>query len=424
MMKGKKGSVTVFILMFMVSLIMLFMILIRESKNSAVRGSFSALGTMWAEAVLAEYDQNLQDRYDIFAFYGLGPDISAKLRFYAGESVLDKNYVSMSRADCSLIGYSLNDTDNFKSQILKAAEYRIAGKLLGKASDYESHGPAQPRSESAGVIMTDLPSGGSAGGVTAANLRQAIDNAGSIRNIVRSVGDAYLENEYAFMYFKDRSDDRNLGRTFLNNEIEYLICGKKSDTDNEKSMKRRIVALRTIFNTAFAMRSPEINSETLAAAEIMTPGPAAAVTQQILKVGWAACESVNDYNLLIRGKKVPLNKDTHSWALDLESIIEGGVRSLDDGDADSHDGSAAPEIKEEVPCVDPGNTHGEKYEDYLKAMLYILDENIKLLRMMDLIQINMRYCNYSDFRIREYNVGLKASYEVNGMNFDVERTYE
>ena len=423
-MKGKRGSVTVFVMMFMVSLVMLFMILIRESKNSAVRGSFSAMGTMWADAVLAEYDQNLQDRYDIFAFYGLAPDINAKLRFYAGESVLEKKYVSMNKAECSLAGFSLNDTDNFRCQVVKAAEYRIAGKLLGKASEYEMHGPSQPKSVSSEELMSDLPSGGSSGGVTSAGLRQAIDNAGSVKSIIKSAGDAFLENEYAFMYFKDMSDDRDLGKTFLNNEIEYIICGKKSDTDNEKSMKRRIVALRTIFNTAFAMSDPKINSETLAAAEIMTPGPAAAVTQQLLKVGWAACESVNDYNLLIKGKKVPLNKDSHSWALDLESIIEGGVRSLEKGDQDGSDSAAEPKIKEEVPCVDPVNTHGEKYEDYLKAMLYILDENIKLLRMMDIIQINMRYCSYSDFRIREYNVGLKAMYEVNSMDFDVERTYE
>ena len=84
-MNNRRGSVTVFIMMFMVSLIMLFLVLIRASKDAAVKGSFGALGVMWCDSVLAEYDLNLQDRYDIFAFYGLDSEVSSKLRFYAGE---------------------------------------------------------------------------------------------------------------------------------------------------------------------------------------------------------------------------------------------------------------------------------------------------------------------------------------------------
>ena len=138
-------------------------------------------------------------------------------------------------------------------------------------------------------------------------------------------------------------------------------------------------------------------------------------TQKALQLGWAACESVNDYNLLINGKKVPIYKDKGSWALDLESVIKGGIHEHEEGDE--------PEIKDEVPCVDPGNEHGEKYEDYLKAMLFLMDEDVLLLRMMDVMQINMRYCHYADFRIREYNTGLKVVFDVNGGKYEMERTY-
>ncbi len=412
---NRKGSVTVFVMMFMMSLTMMFLVFIRASKDAAVKGSFGALGLMWCDSVLAEYDLNLQDRYDVFAFYGLQPEIESKLRFYAGRSVLDKKYVSMSGVESSLSEYSLLDTDNFRKQIVKAAKYRMAGKLIGKPSEFSSHGPAQPRTEDAGDLMSDLPSGGSSSGLSAAALGGAFERAGSIAGVISGAGDRFLENEYAFMYFKDRSDDKDIGETFLSYEIEYLICGRKSDKANENEMRLKIVAVRLIFNTMFALEDPEINAETLAAAEVLTPGPAAAATQKLLQAGWAACESVNDYNLLISGKKVPLYKDKASWALDLESVIKGGIREHEEGDE--------PEMKEEVPCVDPGNVHGEEYKDYIRAMLFLMDENVKLLRMMDLIQINMRYCNYADFRIRDYNTGVRARFHVNGVNCEVEREY-
>ncbi len=415
MIRNKKGSVTVFIMLFMVSLMMMFLVFIRESKNAAVKGSFGALGVMWCDSILAEYDLNLQDRYDIFAFYGLQPEIEGKLRYYVGKSVLKKKYVSMSGIESSLSEYSLIDIDNFRDQVTRASKMRLAGKLLGKANEFESHGPEQPRTESAGDLMSDLPSGGSTSGLSASAFNSAVESAGSITDVIKKAGDRFLENEYAFMYFKDRSDDKDIGKTFLNYEIEYLLCGRKSDEANEAEMRLKIVAIRLIFNTLFALKDPEINSETLAAAEVITPGPAVPVTQKILQAGWAACESVNDYNLLVNGKKVPMYKDKVSWALDLESVVKGGIREHEEGDE--------PEMKEEVPCVDPGNEHGEEYGDYIRAMLYLMDENLMLLRMMDLMQINMRYCHYADFRIKEYNTGLRAVFHVNGGDYEIERKY-
>lgn len=429
-MLNKRGSVTIFVMMFMVTLISLFMLMIRESKNAAVKGAFSSLSVMWCDSILAEYDLNLQGRYDIFAFYGLAPDVNSKLRFYAGESILKKKYVSMSEIDTSLYDHSLNNTDVFREQIVRAAELRIAGDLMGKEGEYESHGPSQPRTTDAGALMSDLPSGGSSRSVSVEGFRRAVENTGSIKDIIVKTGEKYLENRYAFSYFKDHSDDRDLGRTFLNYEIEYLISGRKSDAENEDSIRLKIIGIRTIFNTLFAFRDEKMIAETLAAAEVLTPGAMVPVTQALLQTGWAACESINDYNLLINGKKVPLYKDSGSWALDLESIVKGGIKEQKRTGADDSPEAGAdnaeysePELKEEVPCVDSGNEHGETYHDYLSTMLYLMDENVMLLRMMDLIQINMRYCSYADFRIRDYNTGLRTRFVVNGREYEVERSY-
>ena len=161
-------------MMVMVSLIMLFMVIIKAACDSAVKGAFSSMGTMWCDSVLAEYDRNLEDRYDIFAFYGLEPEVNAKLRFYAGESVLDKKFVRFSNVETSLSHNSLIDTDNFKAQILRAAKYRIAGDIKGDAADFEIHGAPQPKTAKGGALMSDLPSGGSAQSITASGFRKIL----------------------------------------------------------------------------------------------------------------------------------------------------------------------------------------------------------------------------------------------------------
>jgi hypothetical protein len=44
--------------------------------------------------------------------------------------------------------------------------------------------------------------------------------------------------------------------------------------------------------------------------------------------------------------------------------------------------------------------------------------------MMDLIQINMKYCYYEDFELRSYSGGLKAIFTVNGESYEVKKEYE
>ena len=53
---------------------------------------------------------------------------------------------------------------------------------------------------------------------------------------------------------------------------------------------------------------PAEKAETLAMAEILTPGAAAPATQALLASTWAYAESDNDVKLLWQGGKVPVTK--------------------------------------------------------------------------------------------------------------------
>ena len=70
-----------------------------------------------------------------------------------------------------------------------------------------------------------------------------------------------------------------------------------------------------------------------------------------------------------------------------------------------------------------GVDEGESYEDYLNFFLYFMDERLKLMRVMDLIQINNRYLYYSDFLLRNYNAGVFFQMKLNGRYYEFNKNY-
>ncbi len=56
-------------------------------------------------------------------------------------------------------------------------------------------------------------------------------------------------------------------------------------------------------------------------------------------------------------------------------------------------------------------------------MLFLMDDELKTARILDLIQINMRKNHYGDFLIQEYVTGIHIEAEVNGRDFGYEKKY-
>lgn len=117
---------------------------------------------------------------------------------------------------------------------------------------------------------------------------------------------------------------------------------------------------------------------------------------------WALAESNNDYRLLIKGHSIPIMKTEATWAIDLESIVNNTENGV----------------------VFTGVDKGENYDDYLLLFLYLMDERVKLLRVMDLIQINSRYLYYDSFLLKNYNAGLEYQLNVNGKKYEFNKEYE
>ena len=68
--------------------------------------------------------------------------------------------------------------------------------------------------------------------------------------------------------------------------------------------------------------------------------------------------------------------------------------------------------------------YGLNYDEYLMIMIASLNDNIRLLRIMDLIQINMKYRYYADFNMMEYYTGVRFTIEANGKDHEFEDAYK
>ena len=91
LLSKKKGSVAIFIMLFFVSLLTLIYAYIAAAKGIAVKSAAKELGQVWAESVLGEYNLDLQEKYNIFGFYGSSKELNSKLNYYASESFDTKN---------------------------------------------------------------------------------------------------------------------------------------------------------------------------------------------------------------------------------------------------------------------------------------------------------------------------------------------
>ena len=95
-------------------------------------------------------------------------------------------------------------------------------------------------------------------------------------------------------------------------------------------------------------------------------------------------------------------KTEASWATDLESALKS----------------------QEEGCIYTGTETGEDYRDYLRLMVSVMDRNVRILRIMDLIQINMRKFYYKSFLLRDYYGGVRFRFDINGAEYETVKLYE
>lgn len=398
MVRNKRGMVSVFVMIFSVSIISLAMLFIGGTRAKAISSSVESLGHLWAKSILGEYTDKLYERYGIFAYKAKSPaEVDDKLNQLSEITFKGKRYIDCEGCNSSLYKYSLAELDNFQKQVNKAAVADKQKKF--KDIELDVYTPSD-RTISNDAIVAGLPSKGRLSSFLLSNFINKIKEIDDIKDVLKGGKDELLQMKYMKNHFQSAVSQSEDDDSFFKYELEYILAGKASDEGNLKSARNRIITIREAMNIAYINQNPQMRDLALTIAELISSPAAAPATQQALIAAWAYAESVNDYRLLVHGKKVPLMKDDDSWAVNLKSIIT----------------NPNPEY------IDKNNEKGNTYNEYLQAMIFLTNKDNRLLRMMDLIEINMKYCYYGNFSISSHYTGIDYSMDVNGRthNFSAE----
>lgn len=177
----------------------------------------------------------------------------------------------------------------------------------------------------------------------------------------------YIQN-----YFSDYTAEREKGakEKVLDYEMEYLLAGKESDTENLETVACELLGIREAMNFVTILKDAEKKSLALgiatAAVGFTGIAPLVKAVQIGILLAWAYVESVLDVRALLSGKKVPFLKRTDQWSSDLRNC-----RGTIESSSESED-----------------KAQGLTYTQYLQLLLFLLSGKTISYRCMDLIERN------------------------------------
>jgi hypothetical protein len=277
------------------------------------------------------------------------------------------------------------------------------------------------------VVLETLPSHGmseTVSGHTLAEKAKSYGDEEGFLSVLKAAGADVLMIEKRFNNHVTKADDKN---HLLVNEWEYIIKGSNDDEENYRACRNRLFIARNALNLISIYSDPEKTKLIISVSESITPGPLGLVTQAIIAEAWAALETEEDLEDLYNDKRVPILKTADQWKTDLGAVLDSSEVK---GKLDNESKELLEEKKDELSVLTGSLDtvsqfkYGLNYDEYLMIMIMSLNENVRLLRIMDLVQINMKYRYYKDFNLMEYYTGTRFTLEVNGKDHEFEDTYK
>ncbi|MBE7065659.1 MAG: hypothetical protein E7384_07620 [Ruminococcaceae bacterium] len=219
----------------------------------------------------------------------------------------------------------------------------------------------------------------------------------SFCNMIDSASDSFLINQYITSFFYCNSENSPEDR-FFDAEVEYIIAGGVSQKGNVNNVFAQILGIRTAMNFVHILSDSskrEFANQIGASMSGATMGIAAPVIAFTVMGIWATAEAAMDMIVLKEGKSVPFYKMKGDWRLDigLENIGSAFLNELTDTQTEANVTS-----KESPLNMD--------YKDYLNILLLAVPAKTKLLRICDLIELNMKNSVTDAFDISEVYTGI------------------
>lgn len=423
MIKNKKGSSIILLAMVFVSLMISITAAITISRAMVVKSECEAFGHVWTKAILSEYDNHLLDEYNIMAYWGNDEEVRKKIDSYIKYSAGNKLDARIRQSGANLMGYELGDPDNFRKAVNKSfTSSAIDSVLNGYTREVreDNKGEYGSRVLANKVVIDTLPSNGM--GITG-EIANLIKDGKELGGLLDRAGNAGAEMVLVRRYMGNHITKGNK-EGFFKNEWEYIIHGSKRDEENYNFCRNAIFVIRNVANLAHLLTDKDKREVINAVSNCA--GPAKLVAAGIIAEVWAAAESALDLQDLLDNKRVPFIKTDKTWKLGLMGIINS--EKIQDLFSDEEK-EALYEMLGDISNMKgaKGNSNvdeGQTYDDYLLAMMMLLSNNTRTLRIMDIIQINMKYWYYRDFNMMEYYTGVRFSISANGRNYDFEDSYK
>jgi len=200
-----------------------------------------------------------------------------------------------------------------------------------------------------------------------------------------------------------------LDKALLKYQSEYIICGRDSDEENLKGVMNRLLLLREAANVLYLLsdsaKMAEIEALSTTLALICMVPEAEPLVRYSILFAWAYVESIRDVRVLFDKGRVPLMKSSSTWGTGLLQMTQFTSRW--------ESGSSG--------------TEGLSYEDYLRIFLCLTDENTVTMRLMDIMEMDVRQtAGNENFRLDactdcfEMYAGIRSGY---GYQFTIQRKY-
>lgn len=433
LIKNKSGSSLVMLAIVFTGFAVCIAGAIGVSRRLVVSSECDMFGRLWTKAILSEYDVHLLDDYSIMAYFGNDDEVTAKLDSYLKYSAQGRLGAHIKGANADLTGYELGDPVNFRKALKLGFAGNVASEIInGRGRTYRGLDTGEGFDEEGRVIrnpvvIDTLPSHGTGGSVSGEQLTEKAKSAGNedgLKGILAGAGAEVLLLEKCFDNHVTKADDKN---HLLVNEWEYVIRGSTDDEENYRAIRRRLFIARNALNLAALYKDPSKAEIIAAVAETITPGPLGIVTQALIAEAWAALETEEDLEDLYHDRRVPVLKTPGQWKTGLGEVL-GSEKVKDKLDEESKE--LLEEKKEEISGLSgtistvTQFSDGLNYDEYLMIMLASLKDSVRMLRIMDLIQINMKYRYYADFNMMEYYTGVRFTIEANGKSHEFEDAYK
>ena len=426
--KSRRGSISIFLVVVFACFITVTAVLFAGAKSVTGRSMADASLQLAGRSVLSEYDRRLLSDYGLLAFRGDEKRIEDAIVYYAEASLAPKDplyalfrsgkartFSQNERCEytgVSLATYSLYDLDNFEDQIRTAALPEIVGSLLikdrkgGSAANATGRDDGYGRTLRSKGVISSLPSHGYSGPLFPSIAEVA--NIPEQEDVLQYGTALFATGEYALSVFGNHVEGAKEGH-FFGNEVEYLIGGRFSDAANYSGpfgVKLKLIVIRNALNHLALMKDPDKMrraEEVAMALALLTAERGYEAIKVAVIEAWVAAETGNDLMLLEQGDKVEFIKNPSQWATQNIAEIANGWTS--------------------AKASHPIDRSGEDYRFYLRLLLLLLDRNTKLLRMMDLMQINLKGTYYADFLMREHYIGFRFDCVIDGERYAYTEKY-